>query len=176
MEFLLVFALFLVCFGFFVVWGRAHPRRIAARRSALAVRHGLSLVTHGRNWPGASPRAGGERPGRHIKFWSYTTGFGKARRHLDATAVAGGAHVPALAARSRPPPRGTLRGQRNHGRRRPLLRRLVRPEQSAASARGTPAAGNPHPTPRTPLRRRQRFRGIGRRLDPPRRGGALRSG
>lgn len=88
MDYLVVLVLFLLCFGLFVAWGRAHQRRLARRVAALATRHGLTLVADERKWLGASPRAEGENRGRRIKFWSYTAGAGKSRRHWVATGVA----------------------------------------------------------------------------------------
>ncbi|MFZ9745835.1 MAG: hypothetical protein ACO3G4_04310, partial [Opitutaceae bacterium] len=88
MDHLLVLAFFLLLLGVFLVWGRAHQRRIAAQVAALASRQGLTVVAAERNWLGASPCVEGERRGRRIRFWSYATGAGKSRRHWIATAVA----------------------------------------------------------------------------------------
>jgi hypothetical protein len=88
MDHLIVFALFLVFFGLLVVWGKAQQRRIASRVAALALRHGFTVVADERKWLGANPRAEGERRGRRLKFWSYTTGAGKSRRQWVATGVA----------------------------------------------------------------------------------------
>ena len=88
MDHLIVLALFLAFFGLALVWGRAHQRRIAAQVSALAARQGLTLVADTRPWLRGSPRAEGQRRGRRVRFWSYTTGAGKSRRHWVATAVA----------------------------------------------------------------------------------------
>jgi hypothetical protein len=88
MDHLIVLALFLALFVVLMVWGRAHQRRVASRVAALATRHGLALVADERKWLGACPRAEGENRGRRIKFWSYSTGAGKSRRHWVAAGVA----------------------------------------------------------------------------------------
>jgi hypothetical protein len=88
MDYLILLALCLALIVPLIAWGRAHHRRILAQLSALAARQGLTLITDERKWLGASPRAEGERRGRRVRFWSYTTGTGKSRRHWVATAVA----------------------------------------------------------------------------------------
>lgn len=88
MDYLIVLTLFLLSFALLLVSGKAHQRRIARQVAALALRHGFAVVADERKWLGASPRAEGERRGRRLKFWSYTTGAGESRRQWIATGVA----------------------------------------------------------------------------------------
>lgn len=71
------------------VWAsrREHQRRMQ-NLAALASRLGLEHKTSAAAWWSDEHVVEGRRDGRLVRFWSYTTGSGKSRRHWIAVGVA----------------------------------------------------------------------------------------
>ncbi|MDP2138137.1 MAG: hypothetical protein Q8J74_09805 [Candidatus Didemnitutus sp.] len=72
----------------FIIWAaRTHRRRLVANLTALADRLQLELVTTKKPLVGTERRVEGTRHGKAVKFWTFSTGTGKTRRHWAAVAV-----------------------------------------------------------------------------------------
>lgn len=88
MEAVLFLGAMVVVFGL-IVWAvRVARRQTLANLTALAERTGLAVVGDPKSWSGDSLRVEGERQGKRVRFWSYSTGSGKSRQHWIAVGVA----------------------------------------------------------------------------------------
>lgn len=87
----MIFGLFFAVFAgvmMLIIWSaRRERRRTAENLDGLASRLGLDHVTANQPWWSGEHRVEGRRDGRRVRFWTYTTGSGKSRRHWVAVGV-----------------------------------------------------------------------------------------
>ncbi len=71
-----------------VLWAIRHDRKkCTANLTGLAARLGLELIATEKSWVGTQLEVRGPRLGKDVRFWSFTTGSGKSRRHWVAVGV-----------------------------------------------------------------------------------------
>ncbi|MDP1579688.1 MAG: hypothetical protein Q8M02_05385 [Candidatus Didemnitutus sp.] len=71
-----------------VLWAIQHDRKKRrANLTSLAQRLGLEVGATEKSWVGTQFEVRGQRLGKDVRFWSFTTGSGKSRRHWVAVGV-----------------------------------------------------------------------------------------